>query len=77
LKVEDSIYKEDKDKTKILIQTFFLLQPELQEEQTAEGNLKEAETGDLIRDRLLEGEVEKAIFSSNPRKASGPGDISF
>ena len=57
--------------------TFFPLQPEPQGGQLAEGNPKEAETGDPIGDRLLEGKVGKAIFSSNPRKAPRPSDISF
>ena len=77
LKAEGCTHEEDEDKARVLIQTFFPPQPEPQGGQTTEGNLKEAEAGDPIGDRLLEGEVEKAIFSSNPRKAPGPGDISF
>jgi hypothetical protein len=77
LKAEGCTHEKDKDKAKILIQTFFPLQPEPQGGQIDKRNSKEAETEDLIGDRLLEDKVEKAIFSSNPRKASGPRDISF
>ena len=57
--------------------TFFPLQPKPQRGQLAKGNPKEAKTRDPIRDCLLEGKVGKAIFSSNPRKAPRPSNISF
>jgi hypothetical protein len=59
------------------MQTFFPPQPEPEGGQENHKTSKEAEIGDPIRNRLSEGEVMKAIFGSNPRKAPGPDNLPF
>lgn len=60
-----------------LLQTFFPPQPAPQGGQEVDETAIEAEVTDPIGSRLLEEEVERAIFSSNPRKAPGPDNLSF
>jgi hypothetical protein len=71
------LYEEEQDKADLLLQTFFLLQPAPQGGQEVDETAVEAEVTDPVGSRLLEEEVERAIFSSNLRKALGPDDLSF
>lgn len=77
LRKDTRSYEEDQDKADLLLQTFFPPQPAPQGGQEADATAVEAEVTDPIGDRLLEEEVARAIFESNPRKAPGPDNLSF
>lgn len=68
-------YEEEEEKARVLLDTFFPAQP--QPTGILQDNYQPAPTADTIGEEIREEECERAIFSSNPRKAPGPDDMPF
>ena len=69
-------YETDKDKAELLMSTFFPTPP-LPEGCDPDQAVRNTSEQAIEWPPLTKGQVERAVFRSNPDKAPGPDEISF